>query len=483
MSAPALDPWPATAVLGAVGAPRPPASVAELAERFAATGAAVVDVDELVAAIEATGVSDRQAQLRYGLPSVFALGEAVLAHLWATRGRPVATAPAPPEPFLRAALARAALFLTPAVAAIAVQAPLANVGWPLLAATLVVGWGAAQGLAYVAYAKASYGTPAGALRFLGAAFLALAAAWCAIVAVLPDGLVGHRPTAYVVGLAQLAVFAGTAAALVGGTAAAVLRWSLPVWLLGLAGMVGRPLPVLVLAAVALPVARAYRPALRRDPLGPRPSGPAPVVPALGHLLVGGGQAAAFLLVWRIAPGEGPGLPPAAVPLLLAVPLIEVFIAWHASRAAAGLAAYDDVRAYHRHLRILGTLTVALLVPPLVVGAGLAAAAFRLPYGLSVHPDARALVLGLAAGVLLGGVYALTLLLATRRRLATAALVAAAPALFAAVIGAGSLVAVPPAPTGSLIQVMLPGTVAGLAATYLLGLVTAAHAVFHPGSYR
>jgi hypothetical protein len=63
------------------------------------------------------------------------------------------------------------------------------------------------------------------------------------------------------------------------------------------------------------------------------------------------------------------------------------------------------------------------------------------------------------------------------------LVAAAPVLFAAVIGAGSLVAVPPTPTGSLMQVMLPGTVAGLAATYLLGLVTAAHAVFHPGSYR
>ena len=188
-------------------------------------------------------------------------------------------------------------------------------------------------------------------------------------------------------------------------------------------------------------------------------------------------------MWRIAPADGPGLPPAAVPLLMAVPLIEVFIAWHASRAAAGLATYDDVRAYHRHLRTLGTVTVTLLVPPLVVGAGLAAAAFRLPYGLSAHPGARAIVLALSAGVLLGGVYALALLLATRRRLATAALVAAAPVLFAAVIGASSLVAVPPTPTGSLMQVMLPGTVAGLAATYLLGLVTAAHAVFHPGSYR
>lgn len=483
MSAPPLDPWPATAVLGAVGSPRPPASVAELAERFAATGATVVDVDELVAAIEATGVSDRQAQLRYGQPSVFALGEAVLAHLWATRGRPVATEAPPPEPFLKAALARGLLFLTPAAAAMAVQEPLARIGWPLIAATLVVGWAGAQGLAYVAYAKAARGTPAGALRFLGAGFLALAAAWCAVVALLPDAAVGHRPTAYVVGLAELAVFGGTAAALVGGTAPAVLRWSLPLWALGLAGLAGQPLPWLLLAAVALPVARAYAPVIRRDPLGPRPSGPVPLLPALAHLLVGGGQAAAFLLVWRLAPADGPGLPPAAVPLLLAVPLIEVFLAWHASRAAGGLAEYDDVRAYHRHLRILGTLTVALLVPPLAVGAGLAAAAFRLPYGLSAHPDARALVLGLAAGVLLGGVYALTLLLATRRRLATAVLVGLAPTVFAAVIGAGSLVAVPPAPTGSLIQVMLPGTVAGLAVTYLLGLVTAAHAVFHPGSYR
>jgi hypothetical protein len=483
MSAPTIDPCPPTAVLTAPSATAP-TSVAELAERFAAAGATVVDVDELVAAIEATGVSDRQAQLRYGLPSVFALGEAVLAHLWATRGRPAPRPRLDAEPFLRASLSRAALFLTPAVAAAAVQGPLARVAWSLLAATLVVGWAGAQALAYVAYAKASRGTPSGALRFLGTGFLALAALWCAAVALLPPDLVGHRSTAYLVCLGELAMFAGTAAALVGGTAPAVLHWSAPVWLVGFASVLsGVDLGGLLLAAVALAVGRAYAPAFRRDPLGPRYAGPVPVLPALGHLLVGAGQAASFLLVWRIAPADGPGLPPAAVPLLMAVPLIEVFIAWHASRAAAGLATYDDVRAYHRHLRILGTVTVTLLVPPLVMGAGLAAAAFRLPYGLSAHPGARAIVLALAAGVLLGGVYALALLLATRRRLATAALVAAAPVLFAAVIGAGSLVAVPPTPTGSLMQVMLPGTVAGLAATYLLGLVTAAHAVFHPGSYR
>ena len=214
-----IDPWPPTAVLTAPSAAAP-TSVAELAERFASAGATVVDVDELVAAIEATGVSDRQAQLRYGAPSVFALGEAVLAHLWATRGRPAPRPRPDAEPFLRASLARAALFLTPAAAAAAVQAPLARVAWPLLAATLVVGWAGAQALAYVAYAKASRGTPAGALRFLGTGFLALAALWCAAVALVPPDLVGHRSTAYLVCLAELGMFAGTAAALVGGTAPA-----------------------------------------------------------------------------------------------------------------------------------------------------------------------------------------------------------------------------------------------------------------------
>ncbi|WP_173076698.1 hypothetical protein [Phytohabitans rumicis] len=49
----------------------------DLAARFAR----VVDLDELVAALEAAGINDRAAALRYGVPDVFALGEAVLARL------------------------------------------------------------------------------------------------------------------------------------------------------------------------------------------------------------------------------------------------------------------------------------------------------------------------------------------------------------------------------------------------------------------
>jgi hypothetical protein len=474
---------------GALGpAAPPPGSIAALAERFARTAAVVVDVDELVAAMEATGVSDRQAQQRYGAPSVFALGEAVLAHLRASRGHPQPQPEPPPAPVVRPALVRAALFLTPAVAAAAAQEPLGRVAWPLLAGTLVTGWAGGQALAYLAYGRVVGASAVSALRLLGAGFLALAGAWAAVVAALPPRLVGDPATAYAVGLTELGLFAGTAAALVGGTATAVLRWSVPVWLVAAAAVAGVVPPAvdphaLLASAVGVLVVRAYLPALRRQVGRPAAVGRAFAAPALGHLLVGAGQAGAFLLVWRLSPGDGGAPPPAAVPLLLAVPLIEVFIAWHAARAAAGLSTYDDVRAYHRHLRGLGTVTLAALVPPLAVGVALAGSAVRLPYGISAHPDARRMVLALSAGVLLGGVYALTLLLATRRRLGAAVLVGFAPLLFAAVVGTGSAWAVPPAGAGSLIQVMLPGTVAGLAATYVLGLVTAAHAVFHPGSYR
>ncbi len=76
-------------------------TLAELAKRFERR---VAEVDELVSALVAAGINDRVAVRRYGLPTVFALGEAVLAQL----DRPPVRA-LPPKPYLRAALRRSAL--------------------------------------------------------------------------------------------------------------------------------------------------------------------------------------------------------------------------------------------------------------------------------------------------------------------------------------------------------------------------------------
>ncbi|MEV4538330.1 hypothetical protein AB0J82_31575 [Asanoa sp. NPDC049518] len=459
--------------IGPVGPP--PRSIADLAERFAGN-VVVVDVEELVATIEAAGISDRQAQVRYGVPTVFALGEAVLAQLWARRGRPGAHPPAR-APFARAALARAALFLTPALAAIASGATLDRVGWPLLAVTLVLGWSGGQALACAGSARAGRGATGAALRRLGLGLLVGAAGCGGAIALGPSWLVGSRVVAYAVCGVELVAFATIAAALVGNRVGAVLRWSAPVWLVSLALLAG-VVPAWALgAAIGLAAARAFAPALRRDAPGARVPVRTPVGAVVAYALVGAGQAGSFLLVWRLEQGA------AAVPLLLAVPLIELFVGWHAAGAAEGLDLYDDVAAYRRHLRALGVATLAALVPPLAIGAALVVAAFRLPYELSRHPDARALVLSAAAGALLAGAWAATLLLATRGRLMLAALLALAPVAFAAVPVAGWLVAVPTGNADSLIQVLLPATVAGLAATSVLGIAATAHTVFHSGSYR
>ncbi|SNT65264.1 hypothetical protein SAMN05421812_12132 [Asanoa hainanensis] len=478
MSAPTIGP------VGSVPAPKgpPPRSIADLAERFAGR-VLVVDVEELVATIEAAGISDRQAQVRYGVPTVFALGEAVLAQLWAQRGHPGARPRRPAmAPFARAALARAALFLTPALAANAGGATLDRVGWPLLAITLVLGWSGGQALACAGYARAGHGAIGSALRRLGLGLLVGTAGCGALVALGPSWLVGARAVAYAVCGVGLVAFATVAAALVGDRVGAVLRWSVPVSLVSLAllaGLLPERYTWVLGAAVGLAAARAFAPALRRDPPGARMPVRTPYGAVAAYLLIGAGQAGAFLLVSRLEAGAGA----AAVPLLLAVPLIELFVGWHAAGAAAGLDLYDDLATYRRHLRALGVVTLAALVPPLAIGAALVFAAFRLPYELSRHPDARTLVLSAAAGLLLAGVWAATLLLATRGRLVLAALLALAPVAFAVVPVAGWLVAVPTGSAESLIQVLLPATVAGLAATSVLGLAATAHTVFHSGSYR
>ncbi|MCW6009127.1 hypothetical protein K1W54_31975 [Micromonospora sp. CPCC 205371] len=334
-------------------------SAAELAQRFQGP---VVDIDELVAALEATGINDREAAQRYGAPSVFVLGEQVLAHLrrqpapWRVDRRP--------PPYLAGALGRAVLLVCALL-------PLAflsdSVGAPVLAAL---------------------------------ALLPL------VRALTPSGLDRSR-----------------------APSPSLQR---PVW----GGLHVAP------------------PSLARR--------------RVARALVGLVEAAAIALVWWSAP--------TLQPLLVAVPLAEIVVAWHRSRATAGLDGYEDLRAFRREVRGLAAVTVGVLVPPLVAGAALTAAAYRLPYRLSTHPQARDLVLGMAAAMLLGGLLAVTGLLSARGRTVTAAVVAAAPLAGTAVV-VWLLHAVAPG------FAVLPGMVAAIGVSYLLGLVVAAHSTFDPDEYR
>jgi hypothetical protein len=519
MSAPAVMPGAVPAPRRAAGGAATAGTLEELADRLAVAGSTVVDVDELAAAIEAIGIKDELAQRRYGVPTVFALAERVLGELARRRpARPtrtgrtgrtertertertgrdgrIAADGAQPVRYLGAAAIRCGLYLTPALLAVAAAEPLDRVGWAMPAAGLLLGWAGAQALAYLGHHAAAVGGPVRGGRRLAAGFAALAAAWGVVLALAPPAFVGpDRGLGYAIGLAELALFATVAAALVTRAEAAVLRWTLPVW--AVSGVVLAdawpqrwpewwpwvPVPagVALLAAATLPLLRAYAPIVRRVRT-PRPGlRGAELAAAAGYALVGLGQAGAFVLVWRAAPDGAP--PPAMLPLLAAVPLIEILVGWHGARAGAALEAHDELRAYRRQLRGLATLTLATVVPPLVAGVALAATAHRLPFGLSAHPDARTLVLALAAGVLLAGVFAVTLLLAARRRLRTAAAVAVAPAALTLLGG----LAVPAAGLDSLAgwsADLLPRVVVVLAAVYVLSLGPAAHAIFDHRSYR
>jgi hypothetical protein len=461
------------------------ATVADLARRLGPSCVDVVDVDELVATIESTGVNDRVAQHRYGLPTVFALGEAVLAYLRADRAHQMARLaaqarrPARPTPYVGQALLRSTLYLTPVLLATAAAVPLGRVPWPAPAAALVLGWSGAQALAYVGHLVGAHRGPGPASRVLIVGFLCLAATWSGLLALVPQRLVGgERAMAYAITLIELAYFAAVATALVTRAERAVLTWTLPSWAVAVVAIGGWwpadwPVgaePVLV-AAIALTVARAFRHVgSRATGRGVRVS-PADGGRALAYLLVGLGQALAFVLVWRAAPG-GATAPPAALPLLAAVPMLEVFVGWHTARVAVGLDAYDDRHAYRWHLRWVAIVTIGVLLPPLFTGVALGAAAPRLPLGLADHPDARDLVLALASGVLLAGVFAIVLLLATRRRLAAAATLAAAPVT----VSLGLTAAGPPVG-------LLRHTVTALTAVYMLGLAVATYTLFDPRSYR
>lgn len=203
----------------------------------------------------------------------------------------------------------------------------------------------------------------------------------------------------------------------------------------------------------------------------------------GFVALAGCQLLTVWLVWRVGEAVAPsGAGPATlVPLLLAVPLAEIWIAGHLRRHTDALTRFDDRDAYLRHLRRSAAATLAAALPPLVAAAALAGTAHRLPYRLSEHPDAPALLLAMAGGVLLAGVVATSWLLAARARPWPAAAVISGAAL-------GTLAlhtSVPGLAATSLSGwgQPLPALVVALAIAYVAGLALTAMVLLDSRSYR
>ncbi|MEU8657386.1 hypothetical protein [Actinoplanes philippinensis] len=375
--------------------------------------------------------------------------------------------------YLSNALVRCALYLGALSVAISAAEPLGRVAWPVPAVMVLLGWTAAQGLTSIGVTVAGRGGPAAAARTVGAGFAAVIGLWCSLVWIAPDALLGpNRLLAATVGVGGLATLATVTAALVTRAEGVIAGWYVPCWLLAAAVLADAggireaalvPVQTLLPAAMVAVGIRAFRPALlpRRAASGRRSRlTAADRRRAAAYLIIGAAQAISVILLWRGGPAVMPL--PAALPLLVAVPLLEGLIGWHTDRIDAGLDAAETPEELDRHIRNVTAITLAGLLPPLAAGCGLLVAAYRLPYGFSLVPGAREAVLTLAAATLLGGVFAVTFLLAARTRHGIAATLATIPPLAATVLALSA----PPAG-------LLPAAVAVLAATHLAGLLIVA----------
>ncbi len=364
--------------------------------------------------------------------------------------------------YLRAALLRCALYLGPLSVAVAAADPLSQVAWPVPMVTLLLGWSAAQALTSTGVSAARRAGPATAARRVGAGFAGAAALWCALVWIAPPTVVGpDRGLALIIGLGGLGTLATVTAALVTRAEAAVAVWSLPCWLLAASALaeplIGRTAQVgtLLPAAIVVALVRAFQPVVL--PRGRRPRlTAAELRRAGGYLVIGASQAVCVALVWQAGPSGSTA--PFWLPLLLAVPILEALIGWHTGQVEAGLDTAENGADYRKHVRSVTLITLAGLLPPFAAGVALTLAAYQLPGARTA-----AAVLGLAGGTLLGGVFAITYLLAARSRIGVAATLAAAPPLVT--------VALPFLPLPS--SGPLPDAVAVLAATHLAGLLLVA----------
>ncbi|BCY14548.1 hypothetical protein [Actinoplanes sp. L3-i22] len=374
--------------------------------------------------------------------------------------------------FLWPVFLRCLLYLGPLSVAVAGVGALGHVAWPVPAVTLLLGWAAAQALTSVGVTVARRADPEAAVRLIGVGFAAVTALYWALVWIAPASLLGHdRLLAAAVGAGGLATLATVTAALVTRSETAVILWYLPCWLLAgtsLAAGSGAswaghiPVATLLPGAIVAVLIRAFKPAvlIGRECRIPRLT-PAERRRGLAYLVIGAAQASCVALLWQAGPAGAGVL--AALPLLLAVPMLEALIGWHTDRIDAGLDSAQTVAELDRHVRNVTVITLAGLLPPLAAGGALALAAYQLPYQLAALGGTRAAVLALAAGTLLGGVFAITFLLATRARTGIAATLAAAPP-----VATLALPVLPQPDAGPL-----PLAVAVLAATHVAGLLIVA----------
>ncbi|MFF0377054.1 hypothetical protein [Actinoplanes missouriensis] len=378
--------------------------------------------------------------------------------------------------FLGGALVRCCLYLGPLSVAVAAAPSLSVVAWQVPAVMLLLGWSAAQGLTSMGVVAARRNGPEAAARLVGSGFAAVTGLWCALVWIAPDSLLGpSRGLAAAVGALGLITLGSVTCALVSRSEGVISLWFVPCWLLALfttAGNAGvpwaaTPVDALLPAAIVAVAVRAFRPAVLARP-GPGRLTGSDRRRGLSYVVIGASQAVCVMLLWRTGPAVTPL--PAALPLLIAVPVLETLISWHTYRIEAALDSASDSAEFGRHLRNVTAITLAGLLPPLAAGAGLAVAAYRLP-------ELRDGVLALAAGTLLGGVFAVTFLLAARCRTGIAASLAAVPPLAAAII---ALAPDSPAPASLALSSLmpasagpLPAAVAVLAAAHLAGLLIVA----------
>ncbi|WP_236028751.1 hypothetical protein [Paractinoplanes lichenicola] len=366
--------------------------------------------------------------------------------------------------YLYAAVLRCALYLGPLSVAAAAAEPLSRVAWPVPLVTLLLGWAAAQALTCTGVSVARRAGSSAAARLVGLGFAGVAGVWCALVWIAPSTMVGpDRGLALVVGLGGLGTLATVTAALVTRAEAAIVLWSLPCWVLAAITMADlKPVGTLLPAAIVVALIRAFQPVVVPGRRSRRPRlTPAELLRGGGYLIIGASQAICVGLVWQAGPSGSTA--PFWLPLLLAVPILEALIGWHTRQVEAGLDAAENGADYHRHVRSVTLITLAGLLPPFAVGIALALAAYQLPAGLPGLVDTQSGVLGLAGGMLLGGVFAITYLVAARGRTGIAATLAAAPPLTAAVLPFLPLPSSGP----------LPDAVAVLAATHLAGLLVVA----------
>ncbi|MFC0627199.1 hypothetical protein [Kribbella deserti] len=126
-----------------------------------------VDAYEVAAALEASGISDRTAQERYGHPDVFSLGKSLLAGLRAEAPAPVRAALVAGRIDVRQTLQRGLVFVLPALltgAAMGERTAPAEV--ILLLVAVAYGWAASQGVAYAGYAMTGAGSYPEARRLM-----------------------------------------------------------------------------------------------------------------------------------------------------------------------------------------------------------------------------------------------------------------------------------------------------------------------------